>query len=140
MFAVLDTNHFREYTQASSAGLRLMARIEAGNPDLFTCIVTAEESLGGWLASVRQQRAGLDQLKSYERLHACIESLGKLTMLPFDREAATIFHGLAQTHPRVGKMDLKIASICLAHDATLLTRNLRDFQNIPGLRVENWLD
>jgi len=37
-------------------------------------------------------------------------------------------------------MDLKIAAICLAHDATLLTRNVADFQNIPGLRVENWLD
>jgi len=36
--------------------------------------------------------------------------------------------------------DLKIACICLAHDATLLTRNLADFKPVPGLRVENWLD
>jgi len=36
--------------------------------------------------------------------------------------------------------DFKIACICLAHDATLLTRNLADFKPIPGLRVENWLD
>ena len=32
------------------------------------------------------------------------------------------------------------ASICLAHDATLLTRNLVDFEKVSGLRVENWLD
>lgn len=37
-------------------------------------------------------------------------------------------------------MDLKIASICLAHDAMLLTRNVGHFKNIPGLRVENWLE
>jgi len=37
-------------------------------------------------------------------------------------------------------MDLKIAAICIAHDATLLTRNVRDFEAIPGLRVENWVD
>jgi tRNA(fMet)-specific endonuclease VapC len=36
-------------------------------------------------------------------------------------------------------MDLKIASIVLAHDATLLSRNLRDFQQVPNLRVEDWL-
>ena len=36
--------------------------------------------------------------------------------------------------------DLKIAAICLAHDATLLTRNLVDFEKVPGLRVENGLD
>jgi predicted nucleic acid-binding protein len=106
MFAVLDTNHFREYSQASVSGGRLMAKIEAEKPDLF----------------------------------ACIETLGKLTLLPFDREAAMIFHELVRTHPRIGTMDLKIAAICLEHDATLLTRNLLDFEKIPGLRVENWLD
>jgi len=36
-------------------------------------------------------------------------------------------------------MDLKIASIVLAHQATLLSRNLRDFQQVSDLRVEDWL-
>jgi len=36
-------------------------------------------------------------------------------------------------------MDLKIASIVLAHDATLLSRNLRYFQQVLNLRVEDWL-
>ncbi len=35
---------------------------------------------------------------------------------------------------------LRIASITLAHDATLLTRNSVDFAQVPGLRFENWLD
>ncbi|MBM3862272.1 MAG: type II toxin-antitoxin system VapC family toxin [Verrucomicrobia bacterium] len=51
-----------------------------------------------------------------------------------------VVEGLRKHRLRVGTMDLKIASICLAHDATLLTRNLADFQKVPGLRVENWLD
>jgi tRNA(fMet)-specific endonuclease VapC len=61
-------------------------------------------------------------------------------ILPFDTEAAAIFHRLKSTHSRIGTMDLNIAAICLAHDATLRTRNLADFQNIPDLRFENWLD
>jgi len=35
-------------------------------------------------------------------------------------------------------MDLKIAAIVLARNATLLTRNLADFRKVPGLKVENW--
>ncbi len=37
-------------------------------------------------------------------------------------------------------MDLKVASISLAHDVSLLTRNAVDFAKVPDLRFENWLD
>jgi predicted nucleic acid-binding protein len=36
-------------------------------------------------------------------------------------------------------MDLKIAATVLAHEGTLLSRNLTDFSGIPGLRVEDWI-
>jgi predicted nucleic acid-binding protein len=36
-------------------------------------------------------------------------------------------------------MDLKISATALAKDALLLSANLHDFQQVPGLRVENWL-
>jgi predicted nucleic acid-binding protein len=36
-------------------------------------------------------------------------------------------------------MDLKIASIALVRDATLLSANLRDFEQVPGLHVEDWI-
>jgi tRNA(fMet)-specific endonuclease VapC len=39
----------------------------------------------------------------------------------------------------IGTMDLKIASIALAHSATLLSANLRDFRQVPNLSVEDWL-
>jgi tRNA(fMet)-specific endonuclease VapC len=35
-------------------------------------------------------------------------------------------------------MDLKIAAIALAHNATVLTRNVKDFKLVPGLRIEDW--
>jgi tRNA(fMet)-specific endonuclease VapC len=39
-----------------------------------------------------------------------------------------------------GRGDLLIASIALAFQAILVTRNTKDFQRIGGLRVENWAD
>jgi tRNA(fMet)-specific endonuclease VapC len=40
---------------------------------------------------------------------------------------------------RIGTQDLKIAAIALANDALLLSANLRDFEQVPILRVEDWL-
>ena len=41
---------------------------------------------------------------------------------------------------RIGSRDLKIAATALVNDALLLSANLTDFERVPALRVENWLD
>jgi tRNA(fMet)-specific endonuclease VapC len=140
VFVILDTNHFTEFANASALGHRLKLHLAKKGPDTFVSVVVAEEALQGWLAFVRSKKSGLEQLEGYARLLSCIETLNQFSILPFDREAALIFHRLESQRLRVGTMDLKIASICLAHDALLLSRNLVDFQKVPGLRVENWLD
>jgi tRNA(fMet)-specific endonuclease VapC len=35
---------------------------------------------------------------------------------------------------------VRIASFALANDVTLVTRNLKHFRQVPGLKVENWVD
>ncbi|MEK6262577.1 MAG: type II toxin-antitoxin system VapC family toxin [Planctomycetota bacterium] len=50
------------------------------------------------------------------------------------------YRRLRSARLNVGAFDLKIAAITLANEATLLSRNLKDFKRVPGLSVENWLD
>jgi tRNA(fMet)-specific endonuclease VapC len=59
-----------------------------------------------------------------------------------DEVAAVEFDRLraARRWRNIGRADLLIASIALAHRATLVTRNVRHFQQIPGLTVTNWVD
>ena len=40
---------------------------------------------------------------------------------------------------RIGTQDLKIASVAIVRQALLLTSNLRDFQQVPGLALADWL-
>jgi tRNA(fMet)-specific endonuclease VapC len=49
------------------------------------------------------------------------------------------FHALRQKGQTIGHMDLLIAAQALAEDATLVTNNLREFERIEGLKLENWV-
>jgi predicted nucleic acid-binding protein len=40
----------------------------------------------------------------------------------------------------VKTVDLIIAATALVHNLTLVTHNTKDFQNVPGLRLEDWLE
>jgi len=60
-------------------------------------------------------------------------------LIDYDAEAASKFEQLRQAKVRIGTKDLRIAAICLANNATLLSRNLKDFGQVPGLNVEDWL-
>lgn len=60
-------------------------------------------------------------------------------ILRFDEHAADRFQGFRKQRVRIGTLDLKIACIALEQGAILLSANARDFNQVPGLRVENWL-
>jgi tRNA(fMet)-specific endonuclease VapC len=67
----------------------------------------------------------------------------ELTVLEYDRDCANEF-GQVRVQLRRGGMevpsvDLLIASVALVYDLTLVTHNTADFQNIPGLRLDDWL-
>jgi predicted nucleic acid-binding protein len=69
--------------------------------------------------------------------------MGELKVVPVTQEAATRFdHLIANKKLKraIGRGDLLIACIALAHGATLASRNVRDFRQVPGLVVENWAD
>jgi len=69
--------------------------------------------------------------------------LEPFVLLPFDDLAAD-HHGilratLEQSGTPIGANDLLIASMALAHDCVLVTRNSPKFERVAGLRVEAWL-
>ena len=67
---------------------------------------------------------------------------GRFPILPVDATVACIFARLQAHCSQAGKirpiMDLLIASTAIAHNLTLVTCNFKDFEDIPGLHVEDW--
>jgi tRNA(fMet)-specific endonuclease VapC len=66
------------------------------------------------------------------------------TVIPFDEDAAEVYGTLRaqleQVGVRLDEPSLRIASIAVAHDMTLVTGSARLYDRVPGLRIENWLE
>lgn len=102
-----------------------------------TTIITYEEQTRGWLAYVGKCQTQVQQVDAYRKLKRHLEDFCGILALEFDENAAVKFQEL-QRSLRIGTMGLKIAAITLVRDALLLSRNLRDFRQAPGLKVEDW--
>ncbi len=114
-----------------------MQRLDVSSDrDIVTTVITVEEQMRGWLQVIARYRELQQQADYYDKLVAFIHFFSKWKILPMGESAVRIFRDLQQSRLRVATTDLKIAAISLANDATLLTRNLSDFQHIPGLRIE----
>ena len=94
----------------------------------------------GWLQEVKRFQAGPNLVDAYARFQNSVEDFSVWNIVPWTKEAEGILAELKAKRIRIGTMDLRIASIALSHEALVLTRNLVDFQQVPRLKVENWLD
>jgi len=117
-------------------------RFRQASRPVVTTVISRLEILQGRTASVLKAANGEQLLHAHQRLEQSERYLAGVPILPVDAKAAAQFDKLRENRKlkKIGRADLLIASIVLAHRATLVTRNLKDFRQIPGLQVENWAD
>jgi tRNA(fMet)-specific endonuclease VapC len=133
---VLDTDHLSLLQRSHSAVIGHLSAIPAS--EIAITIVTAEEQPRGWLAVIRQHHASTRQLWTYRGLREALSSFTRFTILDFDQPAYDRYTALRQSHPRLGTQDLRIAAITSSIGATLVTRNYRDFSQLPNLTLADW--
>ena len=138
---ILDTDMISllESVSTSPEAQRLRFRMARLKPEEhITTIITFEEQVRVWTAYLAQKRTMAQQVGAYRRLKCVLNRYLKLTVLEFDEAAAAEFERMQKSRIRIGMMDLKIAAIALTQNATLLTRNTKDFSKGPGLHIEDW--
>lgn len=137
---LLDTDHINVLQSMALQVTALRANMTASaDQDFATTAITIEEQMRGWLALIHRSSDVHLQIPAYDRLVGLFDFFGRWRIAPFDEAAAGEFKRLRQQRIRIGTMDLKIASTALANGVLLLSANLRDFEQVPNLRVENWL-
>ncbi|MGD0094612.1 MAG: PIN domain-containing protein [Planctomycetota bacterium] len=107
-----------------------------------TTIVTRIEMLRGRFEFLAKAATGEELLRAQQLLDRTEESLAQVLVVPFTEACARRFDDLRIRRElrRIGRADLLIACIALAHRAVLVTRNTRHFGQVPGLQTVNWVD
>lgn len=113
----------------------LLRRLANVSPEeQFTSTINVGELVYGAYKSSRPEYF-LDKLEQF--------LWPNINIIPFDISSARTYGRLRAELEKKGtsisEPDLRIASIALAHDLTLVTGNLKHFSRIKGLKVDNWM-
>ena len=136
---ILDTDHLSVLDRGGANAQRLLQRLASVSSSQVTAsIISYEEQMRGWLSYIAKAQTLDQQVETYKQLERQLANYCAIPILEFDEKAAKESQRLRKEYPRLGTMDLKIASVALANPAVLLTRNSADFKQISSLLTEDW--
>ena len=133
---ILDTDNLSLYRGGNphlATRLRTISRDE-----IAVTVISVEEQLSGWYNLLSRRREVSELAAVYEQLAETSTFFCGFTVLNFSEGAIRHYVELQKLKLNVGKPDLRIASIALEVNATVVTRNRRDFERVPGLRLVDW--
>ena len=127
---MLDTNIVSELVRRPDGGVARRAVALRPSSLAISIIVAAELRYGA------ERRGSMRLTRQLEAVLATIDTLPLAE--PADRHYAMIRHELERMGRPIGHNDLLIAAHARALDATLVTRNVAEFDRVPNLAVEIW--
>jgi tRNA(fMet)-specific endonuclease VapC len=137
---VLDTDHLgiiQDRTEPAFSVLTSRMRLHRLE-EFYVTIVSFQEQVAGWNLYIQRARDVRGLVRGYSMFQRVLTDFAEMNVLPLTDNAGNEFVRLRKSGVRVGTMDLRIGSIALVHDFTVLTRNTVDFERITGLRVDDW--
>jgi tRNA(fMet)-specific endonuclease VapC len=136
---ILDTDTLTHYLMNHP---RVVQRHRDARDEVLITVISRIETLQGRFATLLKAADGAELQRGQERLKQAEIGLAPFGVVLIDAEVAAEFDRLRQVQKlkKIGRADLLIVAITLANGATLVTRNVKDFRQVPGLQLENWMD
>jgi tRNA(fMet)-specific endonuclease VapC len=134
---VLDTDILTLYREQHD---KVCGKVDSPPGELAITVLTVDEQLTGWYTLARRAKNDKQTILAFDRLATTVHFLASWQILPLAESGIERARALRSIRPRIkiGTNDLYIAAITLEHHAILVSRNLKDFQRVPGLQVEDW--
>ena len=136
---ILDTDHASLFLKGNALVCDRVFQTEPN--DLAISIITAEEICQGWLSEINKYSQASQSsrlLLAYSEFEKALDFFQTIQRVSFDTKAYNQFKILRSQFRRLGTRDLRIAAIALSNNATVITRNAKDFGQIPNLSIEDW--
>ncbi|NEP61593.1 MAG: type II toxin-antitoxin system VapC family toxin [Symploca sp. SIO2G7] len=138
---ILDTDH----TSLFLAGNPLVIdRVAEHADNIAITVITVQELFNGWNGKLNDPRQANNLNYLYTKLWETTEFFKIMTILNFDSDAENRYNELRQKNRNLVKKrlekNLRIASIAIMKNAIVVTRNYKDFSQVPSLLMENWVD
>ncbi|MBF0224672.1 MAG: PIN domain-containing protein [Desulfobacterales bacterium] len=137
---ILDTDTI---THLHAGNSKVVENLKVVNDsDIRITVITKIELLRGRFEFLLKASDKVQLLKAQELLYRTEELLMQIPTIGVDDKSAFQFEKLLNIKKlnKIGRADILIASIALANNAVLVTRNLKHFRQIAGLFVTNWVD
>ncbi len=136
---ILDTDSASLFLAGNQ---KLIYRVTQEVPHVVTTIVTVQELFNGWAGRVNDPAEANNLVKIYGKLWQTTEFLKTIEILTFSELANTYHQKLILEHKNLAKKrlekDMRIAAIVLSVGGTIITRNHKDFSQVPELKIEDW--
>ena len=108
-------------------------------PDqIATTVINVHEGVMGWHTYLMKAKTPKEVERGYQEFARTVSGFAGLPILVYSQGAISRCDGLVKLKLGVKKNDLRIAAIALEAGGIVVTRNLRDFQRVPGLVCEDW--
>jgi tRNA(fMet)-specific endonuclease VapC len=136
---ILDTDHVSLWLQGSvSVGSKTVQHPVS----VAITVITVQELFNGWVIKINDPKQAEYLVKLYTKLWMTVNFLKSIRILNFDAVANTHYQQLLKKYPPLRKnriqKDVRIAAISLSTNSVLVTRNQRDFLQVPDLTMEDW--
>lgn len=136
----LDSDLFTLFLQGHPA---IADRVSTISPDeLVLPVVVVEEVMRGRLSFIRHAQSmkqAKELMEAYERFIQTVEAAAHFPILHYTTSANDLSQQWRKQKISIGIQDLRIGAICVSQNIKLATRNLRDFERVPGLILDYWI-
>jgi len=137
---LLDNDIFSLYFTRESPQPILEAKIlETDDSLIWISVVTAEESIRGAFKLIKDYQTTARVTLGYKLLSKILYALSQYQILTFDELAYSEYqHIPIDVRRHIKTRDSRIAASALSRDFTVITRNLPHFQQVSGLKCQDW--